>query len=113
MEMERPLPTTIRLATDDLKARLRARFGDRLLRFVLFGSRAWGEPRPDSDVDVCVVIDGLTRAEYGVVCDLAGDVCVEHLVDVAPLIYSGERFREYLAMEHRLARDIVERGVPL
>lgn len=38
-------------------ARLRATFGDRLRRTVLFGSYARGEETPESDIDLLVVLD--------------------------------------------------------
>jgi uncharacterized protein len=41
-----------------LHAALEAIYGDRLERVVLFGSRARGEARPDSDYDVAVFIRG-------------------------------------------------------
>ncbi len=39
-------------------AALEAAYGDRLERAVLFGSRARGEERPDSDYDVAVFLKG-------------------------------------------------------
>jgi predicted nucleotidyltransferase len=39
---------------EDLKKRLRRRFGDRFDALYLFGSRARGDAEPDSDVDVAV-----------------------------------------------------------
>jgi len=40
----------------ELKERLRRRFGDRLVAVYLFGSRARGDHRPDSDADVAVFL---------------------------------------------------------
>jgi predicted nucleotidyltransferase len=42
----------------ELKARLQRRFGDRLVAVYLFGSRARGDHRPDSDADVAVFLRG-------------------------------------------------------
>lgn len=41
-----------------LKQELRARYGDRLKNVILFGSRARGDAREDSDWDVAVVVEG-------------------------------------------------------
>ena len=54
-------------ATDDIvlarfRAALHALYGDRLERAVLFGSRARGDARPDSDYDVAVFLRDYTRA---------------------------------------------------
>jgi uncharacterized protein len=43
---------------DQLKQRLRRRFGDRFEGLYLFGSRARGDAEPDSDVDVAVILKG-------------------------------------------------------
>jgi predicted nucleotidyltransferase len=52
------------LSKDQVLARLRtaldARYGDRLERAVLFGSRARGDARPDSDFDVAVFLRDYT-----------------------------------------------------
>jgi uncharacterized protein len=42
------------------RAALDALYGDRLERAVLFGSRARGDARPDSDYDVAVFLRGYT-----------------------------------------------------
>ena len=44
-------------ALQDFKRRLEARFGDKLNSVYLFGSRARGDHRPDSDADVAVVLN--------------------------------------------------------
>jgi hypothetical protein len=40
---------------------LRALYGDRLVRVVLYSSLARGDARPDSDVDVLVILKGPVR----------------------------------------------------
>jgi hypothetical protein len=46
----------LRPVLHELDRRLHAKFGDDYLRIILFGSRARGDHRPDSDVDVAVVM---------------------------------------------------------
>lgn len=45
-----------RAALDDFVAAVKAEYGERLKAVVLYGSRARGQARPDSDVDVLVVL---------------------------------------------------------
>lgn len=59
-----PFPETlsvspqVRQALLDARQRLRELYGDRLSRLVLYGSQARGDARPDSDVDLMVVLKG-------------------------------------------------------
>jgi predicted nucleotidyltransferase len=58
------LDETSRWFVERLLHALRARFGEKLVSLVLYGSRARGTPRRDSDVDVLIVVDGLPRARF-------------------------------------------------
>jgi len=42
----------------ELRVRLEALYGERLVRLVLFGSQARGDAEPGSDIDVLVVLRG-------------------------------------------------------
>lgn len=41
---------------EDLKQQLTAIYGDRLCQLILFGSLARGDAKPDSDIDILVVL---------------------------------------------------------
>jgi len=45
-----------------LRRDLETLYGDRLVRVVLYGSQARGDARPDSDIDVLVVLAGKFHA---------------------------------------------------
>jgi predicted nucleotidyltransferase len=47
----------------EIKERLSAAYGDRLRGVVLYGSEARGDARPESDIDVLVLLDG--PIDYG------------------------------------------------
>jgi predicted nucleotidyltransferase len=48
----------LRKTLDRIKERLGALYGGRLRGIVLFGSEARGEARPDSDVDLLILLEG-------------------------------------------------------
>jgi predicted nucleotidyltransferase len=50
-------PEAIAPILRELEAGLRAIYGPRLREVILFGSYARGEAKPDSDIDVAVVLD--------------------------------------------------------
>jgi predicted nucleotidyltransferase len=51
-----------RAALDDFVAAVKAEYGDRLERIVLYGSRARGDATEDSDVDVMVILKNTVDA---------------------------------------------------
>lgn len=58
MQAPPSIPAPIRPPLREAHARLKALYGDRLRRVILYGSQARGDARADSDVDVLVVLEG-------------------------------------------------------
>jgi predicted nucleotidyltransferase len=107
------LPPRIAAAIADVKSRLVDLFGARFVSVTLFGSWAWGRTHADSDVDLCIVVDGLTHREHVEIVEVVADRAIELGVDLAPIVWSRERVARGLATEQRLVRDIVQNGVVL
>jgi predicted nucleotidyltransferase len=107
------IPASIRFALDQYEARLRARFGDRLRSIILFGSFARGDADEDSDVDVLVVVDGLSNAEIGVAAGEVAPVILATGLPLAPLPISSERLAKLRASERLFARTIDSEGLEL
>lgn len=90
--------------------------GDRVQDLRIFGSRARGRGRPDSDLDILVLVDDpVDRTTRNKIYDLAYDVAAEFafLVPLAPLVMSTHKFEELNRRERRLALDIRRDGIPL
>ncbi len=79
------LPSRVRDAVCDARTRLAALYGERLARVVLYGSHARGDARPDSDVDLLVVLRGDVAPvdEIRRTGALALDLLLAHGVDVS------------------------------
>ncbi len=107
------LPAGLRRALERYAAALHVRFGPRLRHVTLFGSWARGQAGPDSDVDVAVVVEGLSRAEWTEAIDLACGVEDSTGTFLSPFVLSADRFELLLARERRIAQDIVAEGIPL
>jgi predicted nucleotidyltransferase len=107
------MPASLRGPLTDYAARLRARFGERVRDVRLFGSFARGDADEDSDVDVFVLIDGLTDLEIGDAAAEAAPVILASGLPIAPLPMSTERFAELRRRERLLARDIDVEGISL
>jgi len=92
---------------------LEALLGDRLVRMVLFGSLARGDYNDESDMDVAIIIRGLTRELKHQILDKVAEVELNHLTPVSLLILSEEEFNRLKKRERRIALDIEREGVLL
>jgi predicted nucleotidyltransferase len=97
---------------DDLKRRLQALYGVRLVDVVVFGSVARGEDTAESDVDVLLVLrDPVDRyAESGPLADLMVAMMARHHVFVTPVVFSEEAYR---TANWPLLRNVREEGISL
>jgi predicted nucleotidyltransferase len=104
----------LRADLDRYVSLLGERFGDDLLSVVLFGSRARGETRPESDVDLLVVVRGLPRRRferYDGLPDVARAVSDAFAQAAAPILLTpeeAERVKPYylgMLLGHEILYD--------
>ncbi|HSN75565.1 MAG TPA: nucleotidyltransferase domain-containing protein [Anaerolineae bacterium] len=76
-------------------------------RIVLFGSYAWGNPNPDSDVDLLIIMP-FEGKPVGKSVEMRLKVRPRFPVDL--LVRTPEKIRERLAMGDTFIRDILEQG---
>ena len=107
------VPAALRAPLDCFAVRLRAVFGERVRELRLFGSYARGDAHEDSDVDVLVVIDGLTDLEIGLVANEAAPVIMATGVPLAPLPMSTQRLADLRRTGRSLATDLDREGISL
>lgn len=111
--MSRRLPTALRLGLSQYAERLRAVFGERLVEVRLFGSFARGEANEDSDVDVLVLVEGLTQLEVGTVAGEAAPVIQQTGLPLAPLPMSPQHLADLRQQGRALARSLDQEGISL
>jgi predicted nucleotidyltransferase len=103
-------PSALAAALDRFGAILRARFGDRLLEVVLFGSRARGEAGPDSDYDVAVFLTALP--DRWAELDRLADLRVRFLDETGAFFdakpYAAAVWREASPLMHEIRREGLE-----
>jgi len=100
-------------AIRELKARWEGLLGDRILKLVLFGSRAHGDHSAESDIDIAVVVRELGRDSKDRMLDAVADSERKYLISLSTRIFSEEEFNRLKKRERRIALDIEREGVPL
>lgn len=55
---------------------------------IVFGSQARGKAGPDSDLDICVIVEKRNKTVQDRILDCAWEVGFENGVVIAPIIYS-------------------------
>lgn len=102
-----------RTAVESFIARLTGRFAVR--EALLFGSRARGEARPDSDADVAVVLEGMSGAFVDIklaMADAAFDNLLETGILIQPLpLWEGEWRNPSAWRNPELLRNIENHGI--
>ena len=97
----------------ELKDSLNNFLGDRLVRLVVFGSRARGDYDAESDIDVAIIIRGLTRELKNQVLDMVTAIELKYLMPISTLILSENNFERLKKLERRIALDIEREGISL
>ncbi len=72
--------------------KLKERLGNRLIRIILFGSRARGDYHPDSDYDFLVIVDEVTPEVNEAIDDLSGEFLYEYSKLFPVIAVSEKRF---------------------
>lgn len=97
----------------ELKRSLRNFLGDQLVSIVLFGSMAREDYHDGSDIDVAVIVRGLTRKLKGQILEEIAELELNHHTPLSVLVLSEEEFNHLKKRERRIALDIEREGIPL
>jgi predicted nucleotidyltransferase len=97
----------------ELKKNLEDLLGPQGFKMRLFGSRARGDENKDSDVDVAILVPGLTREMKSRIFDVVAEIELEYLLPISVLVFSQDEFDHLKKRERRIALDIDREGIPL
>src|ERR1700731_479499 len=92
------------------RATLTEIYGDRIERVVLFGSRARGDAREDSDYDVAVFLEDLADRwrEFHRLADLRADILSATGIFVEARPFRAGAYRERTPLMHEIRRAGVD-----
>ena len=97
----------------ELRDHLKELLGDRLVRFVLYGSRARGDYEDESDIDLAIIVQGLTRELKNRILDQVAEMELRHLMPISAIVLSEKDFVRLRSRERRIALDIESEGIPI
>jgi predicted nucleotidyltransferase len=92
---------------------LHERYPKRILRTVLFGSKARGDSRTWSDIDVLVVVDEDDWQFQHAISTIGARVSLEYDVLIGPRVIGQQRWEQLKDRGFGLYKNIVAEGIPL
>jgi predicted nucleotidyltransferase len=93
-----------------IRTALSAIYGDRIERVVLFGSRARGDARGDSDYDIAVFLEDLTDRwrEFRRLADLRTNILVETGAFLEARPFQARSYLDRTPLMHEIRRDGID-----
>lgn len=76
-----------------------------------FGSRARGDAQPDSDLDICVVVDDLNYNTWKAISHAAWEIGFENDVLITTVKYSRQQFESSPYSASPLIKNIINEGI--
>jgi predicted nucleotidyltransferase len=99
------------LAVQKLKNILKERIGDDLVELKLFGSKARGDARADSDIDVLVIVKSEDWNVSDLVYEIVTDILLEESVSISPKVISEKKFKAQTEEGIPFIKNVVREGV--
>lgn len=107
------LGTEIDRVSKELKIGMESQLGDRLVKIVVFGSRARGDFDAESDTDIAIIVRELSRKLKHQILDNVAEIEMRYLTALSVHILSENEFDHLKRRERRIALDIEKEGIPL
>ncbi len=109
----RKLPKNDLQAIRDFKMQLNISLKADSPKLILFGSKARGDFRNDSDLDVLVILKKSTLGKKNYISGLATDLFLKYQTDFSPHIYSEKEFKKLSDLQTPFTQMVKKEGVKL
>ena len=99
----------------EFSRRVRDCKGERIVDMRVFGSRARGQAREDSDLDILVLLDEATVKDKREISDIATDIFLEQFLpfQLAPRVMAQADYNELQSRELLFPKEIERDGIPV
>ncbi len=98
----------------EFKRQLQERYGDRLARFLVFGSYARGENTSESDIDVFVTLKGnVDRKIEDEIFDIFFKIELEYDVILDVKVFSEDELQNTVLGSMPLVEQVNAEGIPI
>jgi len=92
---------------------MESQLGDRLVKMVVFGSRARGDFDAGSDTDIAIIVRELSRELKYQILDTVAEIEMKFIIPLSVIVFSENEFERLKKRERRIALDIEKEGIPL
>jgi predicted nucleotidyltransferase len=101
------------LALKKFKEAVAKALGDELVELTLFGSKARGDAREDSDVDVLVITNSGNWRLRDVVYRIANNILLDDDVIVSPRVIGKEDYKRLYEKDYPFVKNVIRDGVAI
>lgn len=101
------------LAVLEFKDRLNNQFGEQIRQVLLFGSKARGEARPTSDIDILVITSGEKKYLKRKILNLAFDIIVDRNVELSVIVIPDSEWEKYSKLPTSFGYSVQKEAVNL
>lgn len=78
---------------------------------IVYGSRARGDNEPDSDMDVCILVDNFNKTIRDKVFTISWELSLEQGVVITPLIFGQKEWQDSPILESPIYKNIQREGI--
>lgn len=100
-------------ALKEFKETLVKRFGGEVRTIRLFGSKARGDFRKESDMDILVLMKEIALDEKDWIIDASFDLLLKYNVLISPIVIAEERYQNLLRLQTAFIRNVMKEGIDL
>jgi len=102
-----------RSAVEGFSSAVKEILGDRLARFILYGSKARGEGDEESDIDILIVVEGLKDEDETKLDDIAGEIFVSRAILISLIIFDSKNIEWKMGESSPFVKNVLEEGIEI